>query len=49
MKDQAQARSWMNYAIAEKSEWRNLPPGAWRFWKAFYQKWRMWKLEQGIM
>jgi len=49
MKDPDQARSWMNYAIADKSEWRQLPAGAWRFWKAFYQKWRMWKLEQGNM
>jgi hypothetical protein len=44
MKDPEQAVNWMNYAIQEKSEWRNLPVGAWRFWKAFYQKAGMWKL-----
>jgi hypothetical protein len=44
MRDVDKALEWMTYAIAEKSEWRSIPVGAWRFWKAFYQKYKMWKL-----
>jgi len=42
MKNPEQSVEWMNFAMAEESEWRDLPLEGVRFWKIFYYKWRLW-------
>jgi hypothetical protein len=42
MRDPADVVEWMNTAIFNKTEWRDLNPEVVRFWKAFHTKYTRW-------